>query len=586
MSDRGWRRVSIAEEYATESPEARLRHLLLGAERDRLARLEARTDALSGRLGDDSALTESVARIIVGVLRDAGVRDHERLSMTLAPLVLASLREEIRNSSDMMVDALYPITGRLVAAAVRNAFHEVVETLNERVDQTVSIDRWKARLEAWRTGKSEAEILLRRNPPFEVEEVLLIHRPSGLPISRMERGEISGTDSDLVSGMLTAIMAFVRDALGKDEAREVRKISMDDSDLFISTSPAVILAVKARGTPPADFERILESEFLSFLDTWGPKIREFGGHLESSEEQDLIADLRSRSQKLARPRDRKPRRSPWKIYVAFATAAVVAIAWWVNASIENRKIMAIEDQGREIVQEHAILSGYPVTVRYDRDHDVLVVEGLMPDAAVRDNVVATFKARLPQVSGDFRLGVLPDPAAALSRKLVTSLQDVSAHLSNVGERLTAMENTLDRQASRIEALETIGPSPLDRLRLWAGTHTVSFSDGTAFGAPARARAELQELADLVGEAPTSVRMRLVGYTDQTGGETKNDRLSLERARAVMNQLVALGVPEAQLVPAGRGSEKMISDTSGPNSPNRRVEFEMVLGTAEAANGGQ
>ena len=578
--------MSIADEYATESPEARLRQLLVGAERDRLARLEARTDALSGRLGDDVALTESVARIIVGVLRDAGVRDHERLSMALAPLVLASLREEIRNSSDMMVDALYPITGRLVAAAVRNAFKELVETLNERVDQTVSIDRWKVRLEAWRTGKSEAEILLRRNPPFELEEVLLIHRPTGLPISRMERGEISGTDSDLVSGMLTAIMAFVRDALGKDEAREVRKISMDDSDLFISTSPAVILAVKARGTPPADFEGILESEFLSFLDTWGPKIREFGGHLESSEQQDLIADLRTRSQKLARPRGRKPRRSPWRIYVVFMAAAVAAIAWWVSASLEDRKILAIEAQGRKILREHAILSGYPLTVQYDRDQDVLVVEGLVPNAKVRDQVVSAFETRLSQVTGDFGLSILPDTAAALRQNLDTKLQEMSAQLSNVGERLTAMENTLDRQSVRIAALETIGPSPLDRLRLWAGTHAVSFSDGTTFSAPARARAALQELADLVGEAPASVRIRLVGYTDQTGGETGNDRLSLERARAVMNQLVALGVPEARLVPAGRGSEKMVSDSSGRDSPNRRVEFEMVLETAEPANGGQ
>ncbi len=578
--------MSIADEYATESPEARLRHLLLGAERDRLARLEARTDALSGRLGDDAALTESVARIIVGVLRNAGVRDHERLSMTLAPLILASLREEIRNSSDMMVDALYPITGRLVAAAVRNAFRELVETLNERVDQTVSIDRWKARLEAWRTGKSEAEILLRRNPPFEIEEVLLIHRPTGLPISRVERGEMSSTDWDLVSGMLTAIMAFVHDALGKDEAREVRKISMDDSDLFISTSPAVILAFKARGTPPADFERTLETEFLSFLDAWGPKVREFGGQLDNSEEQDLVADLRTRSQKLARPRDRKPRRSPWKIYVAFIAAAVAAIAWWVDASIEDGKIMAIEDQGRKIVQEHAVLSGYPITVQYDRDQDVLVVEGLIPDAKIRDQIVSAFEARLSQVTADFRLSSLPDTAAALGQKLDTRLQDLSTQLSDVGKRLTARENTLDRQSLRIAALEAIAPGPLDRLRQWMRIQVIPFSEGTTFSDPARARAVLQELADLVGQAPNSVRIRLVGYTDQAGGETRNDRLSLERARAVMDRLVALGVPETRLVPAGRGSEKMVSDSSGRNSPNRRVEFEMVLETAEPANGGQ
>lgn len=578
--------MSTLEQDAPQSPEARLKDLLLSLERDRLARLESRTDVLSDRLGDDAALTESVTRIIVDALRDAGVRDHERMSLTLAPLVLASLREEIRNSSDMIVDALYPITGRLVAAAVRNAFSELVETLNERVDQTVSIDRWKVRVEAWRTGRSEAEVLLRHNPPFEIEDVLLIHRPTGLPIALVERGKISSADSDLVSGMLTAIMAFVRDALGRDEPREVRHISLDDSDLFISTSPAVVLAVKARGTAPADFERALEIEFLSFLEKWGPKLWDFDGHLETSEKQDLIADLRTRSQKLARQKQPKPRRSPWKIYIALAVAAVAAIGWLINAYLDDRKIIALENEALEIVEEHAALSGYPVTVQYDRDSGVLVVEGLMPDAEVRDRFVSAIDSRLPHVNRDFRLGVIPDPAKALRRKLETSLQDMNARLSDVGERLAAMEKTLDRQTRRVAALETIAPSPLDLLRRWMETHVILYSEGTTFSDPARARAKLQELAGLALKTPDSVRIRVVGYTDRTGGETKNYRLSLERARAAIDQLAVLGVPETRLVSTGRGSERMVSEDSGSDSPNRRVEFELVSGTAETANGGQ
>lgn len=570
----------------SQSPEARLKQLLLNKERDRLASLETRADALGDRVGDDTALTESVTRVIVAVLRDAGARDHERMSITLAPLVLASLREEIRNSRDLMVDALYPITGRLVAAAVRNAFNELLENLNERVDQTVSIDRWKVRLEAWRTGSSEAEILLRRNPPFEIENVLLIHRPTGAPIALVERGEVSGTDSDLVSAMLTAIMAFVSDVLGKDEPREVRQISMDDSDLFISTSPALILAVKARGSAPADFERLLESEFLSFLEGWGGRLRDFSGQLESGEERNLVDDLRFRFQKLARQRDRKPRRSLWKIYVLLAAVAVVAVAAWLEAYLDHREIMAVEERGREIIQQHAVLSGYPVTVRYDGDEDVLVVEGLVPDATVRDSIVSTFGTRLPQVKSAFRLGVLPDPASALGPELDTRLRKVSAQLSRVGEQLTVLQGTLDRHTSQIAALEAITLDPLDRLRRWTQSHVILFADGSTFRNPARARTKLRELAALMGKAPDTVRIRLVGYTDPTGGEANNARLSLRRARAAKDALVALGVPQTRLVAVGRGSENMVSEQSGSTSGNRRVAFEWIVGKAEAVNGGQ
>ena len=98
--------------------ERRLKQLLFAAELDVIRRLEAGQEELAARVGDDGALTQSVSGVVVEVLRDAGVRDHDRLAGALAPLIVASLREEIRNSRDMMVDALYPITGRLVAAAV------------------------------------------------------------------------------------------------------------------------------------------------------------------------------------------------------------------------------------------------------------------------------------------------------------------------------------------------------------------------------------------------------------------------------------------------------------------------------------
>ena len=49
----------------------RLRELLFGEERALLRALEAQTQALEERVGDDEALAESVRRVIVDVLQES-----------------------------------------------------------------------------------------------------------------------------------------------------------------------------------------------------------------------------------------------------------------------------------------------------------------------------------------------------------------------------------------------------------------------------------------------------------------------------------------------------------------------------------
>ncbi len=136
----------------TLTPEEELKQLLLSPELALLDTLEQRLKGLQGRVGDDEALAASTRRVIVDVLREAGAEDHERLSLILAPLMLSSLRAEIRSSREMMVEALYPITGRLVSAAVKNAFRELLQTFDSKVTETFSFAHLRVRVEAllWR----------------------------------------------------------------------------------------------------------------------------------------------------------------------------------------------------------------------------------------------------------------------------------------------------------------------------------------------------------------------------------------------------------------------------------------------------
>ena len=91
-----------------------------------------------------------------------------------------------------------------------------------------------------------------------------------------------------------------------------------------------------------------------------------------------------------------------------------------------------------------------------------------------------------------------------------------------------------------------------------------------------ADAEIRTLAKLLLSNPAS-RVEVLGHTDSIGSDGYNRRLSLRRARAVVDQLVAAGVPRQRLVAHGYGRQRPVASnaTESGRSLNRRVEFRLI-----------
>lgn len=416
------------------APEEELKRLLLASELDLLERIRKRCDDLQARVGDDPALKESIRRVIVEVLRESGLHDHDRLARALAPLIVSSMREEIRNSRDMMVDALYPITGRLVAAAVRNAFTELMEKLNRKLDEGISVERWKAKLQAKATGQSEAEILLNRNPPFEIDEIFIIHRPTGLLIERVDaQGDAEDTiDSDLVSGMLTAIMAFVQDAFDDAEGGELRTLAFGESQLFLQTSPNVILAARTNGTAPANFETTLQEMFFGILERWSDFIAEFDGDSAQDQKAAFNSDLQARVRDLQKARAENFRGRSWKARAVIAVLLILAVIWPGLSFYDDYRASVIEDRARGVIASQEALTGYPITLRYDKDTKALIIEGLLPSSESRQQLTAELNRRLPQIEKRLQLGSLRQARGdEVGRGKLASLRDELGRLKSV-----------------------------------------------------------------------------------------------------------------------------------------------------------
>ena len=100
---------------------------------------------------------------------------------------------------------------------------------------------------------------------------------------------------------------------------------------------------------------------------------------------------------------------------------------------------------------------------------------------------------------------------------------------------------------------------------------LSFSTGSAVLAAAD-QARLQAFAEALKRPQlASVRVRIEGHTDSSGGRSVNLTLSQRRAQAVADYLVAQGIDAARLEVRGFGYDRPLPGRRASDGANRRVE---------------
>ncbi|MGO9487172.1 MAG: OmpA family protein [Rhodomicrobium sp.] len=152
--------------------------------------------------------------------------------------------------------------------------------------------------------------------------------------------------------------------------------------------------------------------------------------------------------------------------------------------------------------------------------------------------------------------------------------ETEAKIQSLTKELAAISRGLAEQRAARSGTPAEVSSPEQDLAAWVARNAIFFSEYTEFRDPATARRQLSELKDLL--AGTAVRLRLIGYTDPLGDTENNNRLALERAKAIAGELGKLGVPASRLILAGRAKEGLIASNQGPTSANRRVEFQLAF----------
>lgn len=544
----------------------RLKGLLLGEEKRLLSQIEQLVRKHEERIGDDDALQHSVAEVLADALREAEIQNHRELAAALAPVLVASIKREIRNSGDEVVDALYPIMGRLIAAYVASAIRDFVHQANNQIEGGLKGRFLRLRVKSIITGTPYRTLVLREGSPLRITSIYLINRTTGVLIERWN-ADLGSTapqsvDDHLIGGMLTAINNFAAEVFTSEKS-ELRSLDLGESRIYLRASASYLLGVKTVGRAGRRSGDLIGREMLQALDKLThaspakiARMREILAELAEGLNNALVAQ-------------KKP---PVLALLAIAGLVLAAGAFGFQRYQQARATAAMHMAVNEVIAADAELRSFPLRVDVAPDRSKVTVSGLVPSKEARERLLQATAARVAPAKVDAQLYAV----APLDRyhELTASLTSLRTELDTV-HRTTSAEN--ERRAAelsaRITQLKTELEDPFLQLSGWVRTHAVFFTDDTEYRDAEMAERTIAELYYLLSRANASIR--IVGYTDPSGTAEKNDALAIQRADKVANDLAILGFSRGQMKVLGRPRGTLLSQDKGRLSSNRRVEFELV-----------
>lgn len=244
-----------------------LKDILLEEDRTLSAHLRTDLDELKQIIETDDLMRERV-RIFL-------LENDERLQQNFSKLfgeqVTQSIKTQIRESQDEVIEALYPIIGKLVKRYIQSELNRLSERVDERVNETFSPAFWYKRVKEKLSGVSDSESMATKLTKARIEEVFIIQKDSGLLMGSYSLNETM--DRDMIAGMLTAIKAFVEDAFNaKNEG--LQTIEYESNKIFIQEFQTYFMAVVISGNINYEFKSKLIEMIDEFASHYMKKTKE------------------------------------------------------------------------------------------------------------------------------------------------------------------------------------------------------------------------------------------------------------------------------------------------------------------------
>jgi len=500
---------------------------------------------------------KDVADALAPVTSRSIARQHEVapevVSNDLAPVIGGAIKKQITTEREAIVDALYPVIGSTIAKYMSETLNELVRKVNERLEHTLSVDGVLRKIRARVYGVKEAELLLQESVGCQVRAVFLIHKSSGLVIVQRQHPEHEVLDSDLLSGMLTAIRSFFNDSFlhGRNDS-ELDQIEYGRSKIILEVAGYCYLAAVVDGEPRRAFIEQLRDAFSSIVHEHGELFKKFEGDRSSVPSQlntslDALINLDGS--------DVRSKKSPKTVLVLLGIVMLAIVIPWGISKYRDSADRKKEELVRASLGETTLFQPGTVTVNIERE--LGTISGIVPNEYLRK------KAESAVLAVDSTL-VIKNVIVTQPGSSLTSL--VEANIEALVEAVNRTKGIAIKAEYNSGNLVISGSAPDDvsvaqiemaftNLRgISSIANNISVADPLAhriyfgfgsFRIDPDDQSTLHSIAAYLKANPT-LHVRAIGQSDALGNRSYNMRLAQQRSEAVVMALRSAGVPATQL----------------------------------------
>lgn len=529
------------------------------------------------KLGISSALAPLLPdAVTVRVKSDPG-----EFAKALGPEMGTAIKEQISLERDAMVDALYPIIGSTIAKYMA----DIIDAINQKVEQTFSLEGVSRKVRAKLQGVSEAELILKESMPFAVQGIFLIQKGSGLVIAEVQPDGDHRLESEMVAGMLTAIRSFVNDWISQSgEVSELDQIEYGNSQITLEVAGYCYLALVTKGKPSPSFIQEIRDRLGTLVQRYGIAIESFDGNPDNIPEEvhQPLESLTTFSE--ISPEPKKLKFPLGLIIITVIVLNTILIPFGIY-QYRNRVYSSLEKETSLALSSDPELAVYRIQVEVQQG--TLQLSGKLPNEYLRSKAEVIAKQIEPTMKLENKIiavKVPPDPVlTAAEVKRVTDILnqiDGIAISADFSEGKVTVQGTVIQRDDAQKITQAFAQIPgvdlvvnTEQLNHNSIVSRIYFDLGSAKLKPT-ARLKVIQLKTFLDQYPNKY-LRLLGHSDRLGSAQENQQLALERAKTVRDALVNQGIEPKRLQVTGTTTSPAGIESTQPLWLSRCVEFEII-----------
>jgi len=176
---------------------------------------------------------------------------------------------------------------------VTQSIRELMERINEKLEEGLSLERYKRKLRSRITGVSEAELLVEESGEPTISSLMVIHKETGLLIAEAHVQERSIGDAQMVASMASAIKDFINDWIRthQGENAQVEILSYGSASLYIESAGSVYIVAFLDAEPENDQRRRINAFFAGLIGKYRQFFQDFNGDSSVPQIAEITAEM-------------------------------------------------------------------------------------------------------------------------------------------------------------------------------------------------------------------------------------------------------------------------------------------------------